>query len=173
MDNKVTKFEGMIAKIARKWISNFSDLDYDDMMQNAWISVLKHINAVDEKKGSASTYMWYAIDSSIKDYIRKEMRYLTRYQEEYNTTEKIDEEEDNIILSTEDNTINIDQKLFIENLLLKLDESAKEVLNIILNDDDIWTRKRSRKSILDMVEQKVGRSIKRDIKNIKLALCCK
>lgn len=78
---KIVRNMGLIKKIA--WSFHLSTgLELDDLISQACLAYLEGIDEWNPKRARHTTFMWYVLHSSLKNYIKKQLEYRSFFTHE-------------------------------------------------------------------------------------------
>ncbi len=131
------KFQKLIYKFANKWNGLLADdlFEFDDLVQEGWLTLWKASIKFDETRGNQFiTYGYRALDN----------RYKTLFSHGYKkdmSVEHVDMHdenwEDGEEIEIEDKNSNFIQGIEIRDILDRLSDKARQVVEYILEDDGV------------------------------------
>lgn len=145
--------ENLIKKIVGIFHRN-SNLEYDELLQEARLSYLKAMKTYDPEKGRLSSYLWFCIYRDLQNFYNKEKNYskVIALTEDYTEVDRIE-----------------NSGFFFESLTKDAHEIAKFVLSA--PENFVKSKTVAKRKVLQFMRQKHWneKKVNQTIENLKLA----
>lgn len=139
VDLVIEKFYPMVVKIASQFYAPWAE--FDDIVQNGLIGLIKAIFYFEEGKSSFSTFAWRSIESEIKTFItyqnRKKNKMLSDSTSMDSVFDDVNDEQIDYFVEDTDNNTNVIRKTILsmihEEILEKLNEEETQIFELWLD----------------------------------------
>ncbi|MGC8819508.1 MAG: sigma-70 family RNA polymerase sigma factor [Fervidobacterium sp.] len=156
VDLLIEKYYPMVVRIASQFYAPWAE--FDDIVQNGLIGLIKAIYYFEEGKSSFSTFAWRSIESEIKSFItyqnRKKNKMLSDSTSMDSVYDDVDDEQIDYFISDDSTSTNVVRKTILsmihEEILERLNEEETQIF-------ELWLDGYSYKEI----EEKVGVNFKK------------
>ncbi|KAF2961187.1 sigma-70 family RNA polymerase sigma factor [Fervidobacterium sp. 2310opik-2] len=150
VDLIIEKYYPMVVRIASQFYAPWAE--FDDIVQNGLIGLIKAIYYFEENKSSFSTFAWRSIESEIKTFItyqnRKKNKMLSDSTSMDSVFDDVDDEQIDYFVADENTSTNVVKKTILsivhEEILEKLNEEETQIF-------ELWLDGYSYKEIEEMV----------------------